>query len=133
MHQSLIEQYNYADAPRPFKNPHYAQKVAGNRRVKTAKQIVQLERERYVKPKKKARVAVGASQAATAAGTPVDGMDVDDEAAQATAEAIVEPAIVRKEEYIACKPGQACLTCIVPFNLHCIKTEMLEPYLTISI
>lgn len=117
--QSLIEQLNYADAPRPFKNPNYAQKIAGNRRVKTAKQIVQLERERYVKPKKKARAAAtAASQSVTAAGTPVDGMDVDDEAAQAAAAAeasFVEPEVVRKEEYIACKrgvadgPGLVCL------------------------
>lgn len=101
--QSLIDQLNYADAPRPFKNPNYAQKIAGNRRVKTAKQIVQLERERYVKPKKKARPTATQSQSATAAGTPVDGMDVDDEAAQAAAEAVVEPEVVRKEDYIACK------------------------------
>jgi INO80 complex subunit C len=103
--QSLIEELNYANAPRPFKNPNYAQKVAGNRRVKTAKQIIQLERERYVKPKKKARV-VAQSQSVTAAGTPVDGMDLDDEAAQAAAaaaEALVEPEVVRKEDYIACK------------------------------
>lgn len=72
--------------------------------MKTAKQIVQLERERYVKPKKKARVAAQ-SQSVTAAGTPVDGMDVDDEAAQAAAaaEALAEPEVVRKEEYIACE------------------------------
>lgn len=108
MEQSLIEQLNYADAPRPFKNPNYAQKIAGNRRVKTAKQIIQLERERYMKPKKKSRgAAAAASQSVTAAGTPVDGMDVDDEAAQtaATAEALAEPEVVRKEEYIACKQG----------------------------
>lgn len=108
--QSLIEQLNYAEAPRPFKNRNYAQKIAGNRRVKTAKQIIQLERERYIKPKKKTRGPNAVNTAAqsasvTAAGTPVDGMDLDDEAAQAAiaAAAAAEPEVVRKERYIACE------------------------------
>ena len=76
-----------------------------------------MERERYVKPKKRGRtigVAAAAANVATAnttaATTPVDGMDVDEEnaaaqAAQAPIQA-EEPEIVRKERYIACKLSQ---------------------------
>lgn len=125
---SLIDELNYANAPRPFKNPNYAQKVAGNRRVKTAKQIIQLERERYVKPKKKARVAAQ-SQSVTAAGTPVDGMDVDDEAAQAaaTAEALAEPEVVRKEDYIAYHEYEAPPS-LRPSKKYCDVTGLEAPY-----
>ena len=42
------------------------------------------------------------SGAATAATTPVDGMDVEDDTAQLAAAAIEEPEVVRKEFYIAC-------------------------------
>ena len=98
----MIDQLNYAEAPRPFKNPAYG-KTTSNRRPKTAKQIIQIERERYVKPKKKGRGAVAVANT-TAATTPVDGMDVDDEAAQAAQAAAPEASeeVVRKERYIAC-------------------------------
>lgn len=71
-----------------------------------------MERERYVKPKKRGRTIGVAATAATtsnttAATTPVDGMDVDEEnaAAQAgptQAQQPEEPEVVRKERYIAC-------------------------------
>lgn len=56
-----------------------------------------------MKPKKKGRGAVAsASAAATARGTPVDGMDLENEQpAQAVPE--VNDEVVRKEQYIACK------------------------------
>ena len=97
----MIQQLNYAEAPRPFKNPAYA-KTTSSRRTKSAKQIIQTERERYVKPKKKAKAAL--SLVTTTASTPVDGMDVDEEGA-ALPQASEE--IVRKEEYIACEVAEA--------------------------
>lgn len=113
MQQSLIDQLNYAEVPRPFKNPAYG-KTTSNRRPKTAKQIIQMERERYVKPKKRGRT-IGVAAAATttsnttAATTPVDGMDVDEEnaAVQAAQAQPEEPEIIRKERYIACEFAQS--------------------------
>lgn len=132
LEQTLIEQLNYAEIPRSFKNPAYGKK-ASNRRPKTAKQIIQIERERYFKPKKRGRGAVqaridaanaaaaaaAAAEAAASAGTsvdgtpnegtgrttPVDGMD-EDGANAAAAEEEQEPEVVRKEQYIACE----CIT-----------------------
>lgn len=100
--QTLIQQLNYAEAPRPFKNPAYA-KTTSNRRTKSAKQVIQIERERYIKPKKKQRTA--ASQAATTVATSVDGIE-DDEEAVILPETSEE--VVRKEQYIACESTMVC-------------------------
>lgn len=107
----LVEQYNYAFHPRPFKNPEWGKK-ASNRRPKSAKMIIQTERERYMKPIKKrgragyAFASAYASVAPTTATTPVDGVDIDEEA-KAAVENAAEPEVVRKEFYIACGVDQS--------------------------
>jgi hypothetical protein len=74
--QSLAEEYSYADAPRPFKNPDYKKNTG--RRNKSLKQIIAMERERVERIQKERRDKIEEDQA-RAKEASKDTMDVDRE------------------------------------------------------
>lgn len=59
--QYTADDFSFADAPRPFKNPHFQRNAATGKRTKTLKQVLALEKERVdgVLEASKAAGAVG--------------------------------------------------------------------------
>ncbi|BGP48218.1 chromatin-remodeling complex subunit ies6 [Rhodotorula kratochvilovae] len=88
--QYTADEFNYADVPRPFKNPYYTRQLQGQggKRNKSLKQILALERERVDRLLEDRKQRVLAAVAEEHGAGPAEGMQVDgaEEGAQRTPE-----------------------------------------------
>ncbi|BGP40110.1 chromatin-remodeling complex subunit ies6 [Rhodotorula kratochvilovae] len=88
--QYTADEFNYADVPRPFKNPYYSRQLQGQggKRNKSLKQILALERERVDRLLEDRKQRVLAAVAEEHGAAPAEGMQVDgaEEGAQRTPE-----------------------------------------------